>query len=43
VGAAAAAGDDVTYQELRGVDHMAFVDPATGAYGHLRRYLLSAA
>jgi acetyl esterase/lipase len=43
VAAATAAGDDVTYQELRGVDHMAFVDPATGAYGRLRRYLLSAA
>lgn len=43
VTAAVAAGDQVTYSVIRGADHMAFIDPASGGYAQLRRYLVSAA
>jgi hypothetical protein len=43
VTAAHAAGDDVTYVVPRGIDHLAFLDPASAAYCQLRKYLLSAA
>ncbi len=37
------AGDDIRYDILPGVDHMAFLDPASTAHQHLRRWLQSAA
>ncbi len=37
--AAARAGDDVTYRELDGVDHMELIDPTSAAWTEVARYL----
>ncbi|MDJ0952836.1 MAG: type II 3-dehydroquinate dehydratase [Acidimicrobiia bacterium] len=37
--AATAAGDNVVYKELDGVDHMALIDPAETAWNEVRRFL----
>jgi pimeloyl-ACP methyl ester carboxylesterase len=37
------AGDDIRSDFLPGVDHMAFLDPASAAHQHLRRWLQSVA
>jgi len=40
---ARSAGDDIRTDFLPGIDHMAFLDPASAAHQHLRRWLQSAA
>ena len=37
------AGDDIRFDILPGVDHMAFLEPASAAHQQLRRWLQSAA